>query len=83
MAPGRPGLRSVDSERTGRVREPRKTDIVVADGVGSPEGSTGATAMARSHQSTGVKEQGTSVEGLPRNLGDPAVFTLESVRETP
>jgi hypothetical protein len=55
---------------------------VDADGVGNPEGSTGVTAKARSRRSTGVKEQGTFAEGLPRNLGGPVVFTLKPVSGT-
>ncbi len=50
---------------------------------GNPEGSTGGIAKARSRRSTGVKEQGTSAEGLPRNLGGPVVFTLEPVSGAP
>ena len=82
VVPGRPGLRSVDSERMGRVSQPRKESVVDADGVGKPEGSTGATAKARFRRSTGVKEQGTFAEGLPRNLGGPVVFTLKPVTGT-
>jgi hypothetical protein len=77
---GQPWLRSVDSERAGRVSQPRKELFVDADGVGYPEGSTSETAMERSGWSTGVKEQGTFAKGLPRNLGGPVVFTLSRCR---
>lgn len=43
--PGDRSLRSVDSERVGRVIEPRKGLVVDADGVGIPEGSTRRSAI--------------------------------------
>ena len=39
---GRPWLRSVDSERMGRVIEPRKGGVAGADAVAGAEGNTAA-----------------------------------------
>ena len=45
----------------------------MADGVLKSEGNTVMSALARARQLTGVKERGTLVQRLPRNLGDPNV----------
>lgn len=47
-------LRSVDSERVGRVIEPRKRLNVVADAVEKAEGNTWRVAMAWPFEPTGV-----------------------------
>lgn len=51
--------------------EPRKVRIVQADAVKQAEGNTGRLVMARDVRRTGVEEHGTSMVGLPRNLGGP------------
>ena len=72
MVAGNRVLRSVDSQRVGRVIEPRKRLSVVADAVENAEGNIRRVVMAWPFEPTGVREQGTYAAGLPRNLGGPA-----------
>jgi len=70
--PGRPGLRSVDSECAGRVMEPRNSkNVARADAVLEAEGSTPEPKHGQALGSAGVKERGTCTRGWPRNLGGP------------
>jgi len=70
--PGRPGLRSVDSECAGRVIEPRKTcSVAIADAVLVAEGSIPEPKHGQALGFAGVKERGTYARGWPRNLGGP------------
>ena len=57
MVHGRPWLQSVDSERAGRVIEPRKQIVVDADAVASAEGTTaaGKSRAARPERSNGTR----------------------------
>jgi hypothetical protein len=77
---GRPWLRSVDSERAGRVIEPRNHKLVGADAVAKAEGNIVVLVQARHVGPTGVVEQGMYARGTHRNLGDPAVSRLDARR---
>lgn len=55
--------------------EPRKSNVVEADGVQRPEGSSELGGeVARPGRPTGVRERGVPAKGLLRNLGDLACF---------
>jgi hypothetical protein len=69
----------------GRVIEPRKVkQVVVADGVTLPEGSTVPTARTRSVRPTGVCERSTRAKGSPGTweiLSSPRNETVWGCRE--
>ena len=81
--PGDRSLRSVDSERVGRVIEPRKGHVVDADGVGTPEGSTRRSAIGQGTAgSTGGADSGACEQGLPQEPGRTCRLRLGSGRAT-
>ena len=74
---GRLRVRSVDSERTGRMYEAPKSAIDVgAEAVEAAEGSNRTLVKVRGSEPTGVVDGGTSAQGHARNLGDPRVSAL-------
>jgi hypothetical protein len=75
---GRPPGRSVDSQSQGRVIEPRNLSFAGAFVVDTSGGHVEAPQWPGVLGPTGVQEQGIGTQGLPRNLGDPAVPTDNS-----
>lgn len=72
MVVGRPTLRSVDSERVGRVIEPRKRFVEGADAVVSAEGNIEAPILAWCRDPSGVCwEQGTHARVCPGTWEPP------------
>jgi hypothetical protein len=73
VAVGRPTLRSVDSEREGRVIEPRKDRTEEASVFKTSAGSTRALNGLAHRARPGSESTAGTYGGLPRNLGDPIV----------
>lgn len=69
---GRPRQRSVDSERAGRVIEPRKQSTTGADAVQRAEGSTGAPSRS------GAEVPSGSESGARAHWGSPGTWEISS-----
>jgi hypothetical protein len=73
VVPGRPGLRSVDREFTGRVMEPRNFVIAEADTFQCVEGSTRESKWPDCRVSPGSKSRACA-QGVPQEPGRPCRF---------
>src|SRR3954467_1092719 len=54
-----------------------------ADVVKGTEGRVAAPQWPGARDPAGVREQGTSTSGFPRNLGGPSTFSADTRREVP